>query len=272
VTRQDEHEAFCRAAPIRRLQRDGVAWRYRVAGDGPLGLLLLPGAVGDGDAYFTLAPLLSRTHRLIAIGYPAVGSLTVLLDGLRAVLDREGIDSTDLLGGSFGGLVAQAFLRRFSPLTRRVVLSATGPAQPERAASNDKWARIVGRLPIAITRGLLRAIVRVSLRQVTSDRRFWRDFYFRAIAAVSRPELVARYALSADIDRHGPPSPGGLPGWTSEVLIIEGDADKIAHASAQNSLRLLYPAARVHTFAGAGHAISAERADEWAAVIAGFLV
>jgi hypothetical protein len=47
---------------------------------------------------------------------------------------------------------------------------------------------------MAITRGLLRAIVRVSLRQVTSDRRFWRDFYFRAIAALTRRELIARYA------------------------------------------------------------------------------
>jgi hypothetical protein len=50
--------------------------------------------------------LLSGTHKLIAIGYPAIDSLTTLLDGLRYILDREAIDSTDILGGSFGGLIA----------------------------------------------------------------------------------------------------------------------------------------------------------------------
>jgi pimeloyl-ACP methyl ester carboxylesterase len=264
-------ETFQRAAPVRRLHHEGVEWRYRVAGSGPQGLLLLPGAVGDGDAYFTLAPLLSVSHTLIAIAYPPVTSLTALLDGLRIVLDREGVGSTDLLGGSFGGMVAQAFLRRFPERTRRVVLSATGPARVSRAAANEKWSRMVGRLPLAVTRGLLRAIVRVSLRAVTVDRRFWRDFYFRAIAELSRPELIARYRLSADIDRHGPPSLAGLQEWAGETLILEGGADQIAHGTARDSLRVIFPGAQVHTFAGAGHAISAQRADEWSATIAAFL-
>lgn len=237
-----------------RLQHDGVEWRYRVAGDGAQGLLLLPGAVGDGEAYFSLAPLLSRTHRLIAIAYPPIDSPTRLLGGLRYILDHHQIDSTDIVGRSFGGLIAQAFLRRCPQRTRRVVLSATGPAKPARAASNQKWARVMGVRPISVTRGLLRTIVRASLRPVTDERAFWHDFYFRAIAALSRQELVARYALSSDVDRHGPPSPAGVQEWTGGVLILEGDANQIAHAGARDSLKALSPRARVHTFPGAGHA------------------
>ena len=271
MTASEALEAFRAAAPVRRLQYGGVEWQYRVAGAGAHGLLLLPGAVGDGDAYFTLGPLLSPTHKLVAIAYPPVDSPTRLLDGLRYILDREGIDSTDIVGGSFGGLIAQAFLHRFPQRTRRVVLSATGPAKPERVASNERFARVLGRLPVGVTRALLRAIVRVSLRAVTGDRAFWRDFYFRAIAVLLREELVARYALSADVDRHGPPSPAGRKEWTGAVLILEGDADKIAYAGARDSLKSLPPGARVHTFPGAGHAISAERRGEWASAIAGFL-
>ena len=110
-----------------------------------------------------------------------------------------------------------------------------------------------------------------ALKPVTGDRAFWRDFYFRAIARLSRDELVARYALSADVDRHGPPPPAGLQEWTGEMLILEGDADKIAHGAARDSLKSRYPRARVRTFPGAGHAISAERRHEWAAEIASFL-
>jgi len=67
---------------------------------------------------------------------------------------------------------------------------------------------------MGLTRALLRTIVRVSLKPVTTDRAFWRGFYNEAIAALSRDEFLARYALSANIDRHGPPSPAGLQEWT----------------------------------------------------------
>jgi pimeloyl-ACP methyl ester carboxylesterase len=157
VTAAAARDVFRAAAPVRRLQYGGVQWQYRVAGNGDRGLLL-PGAVGDGDAYLTLAPPLASTDTLIAIAYPAVDSLTALLDGLRDILDREGAESTDVLGGSFGGLLAQAFLRRFPQRTRRVVLSATGAAKPERAASSEKWSRVVGGLPLGVSRTLLRAM------------------------------------------------------------------------------------------------------------------
>ena len=152
------------------------------------------------------------------------------------------------------------------------MLSATGPAKPERAASNEKFARAMARLPIGVTRGLLRTIVRVSLKPVTGGSRLLARASISAPSRVlSREELVARYALSADVDRHGPPSPAGLQEWSGEMLILEGDADKIAHGAARDSLKSRYPGARVRTFPGAGHAISAERRDEWAAEIADFL-
>jgi pimeloyl-ACP methyl ester carboxylesterase len=271
VDPQQQLDAFLAAAPERRLRHDGIEWRYRAAGNGPHGLLLLPGAVGDGDAYFPLAGLLFGTHRIIAIAYARVDTLARLLDGLGAILDREGIDTTDIIGGSFGGLVAQAFLRRFPRRTRRVVLSATGTAKPERAASNASWSRRIGRLPLGISHALLRTIVRLALKKVTADRAFWRGFYFRAIAATAREDLVARYALAADIDRHGPPPAAALQEWTGEMLILEGDADRISSAGSRGGLKALYPKARVRTFAGAGHAIAAQRRDEWSAAIAEFL-
>jgi len=122
-----------------------------------------------------------------------------------------------------------------------------------------------------VSRALLRTIVRVTLKKVTTDRAFWRTFYGRAIAGITRDELVARYALSADIDRLGPPSLAAVPDWRGEILILEGDADKISRGSSRQRLRSLFPDARVKTFAGAGHAISIERRDEWTAAVAEFL-
>ena len=58
-------EAFCAAAPVQRLPYNGVTWQYRVYGCGPQGLLLLPGAVGDGEAYYPHA----RVHMFPGAGH-----------------------------------------------------------------------------------------------------------------------------------------------------------------------------------------------------------
>jgi pimeloyl-ACP methyl ester carboxylesterase len=117
----------------------------------------------------------------------------------------------------------------------------------------------------------LRTIVRLTLRNVHRARVFWRAFYFDAIAKLTKEQIVARYLLSADVDRQGPLTAEAIASWPGDVLILEGGADRIAHGDARSSLKAVFPRAVVRTFAGAGHAISAEHTHEWAAAIAGFL-
>ena len=264
-------DAFRREHPIQSVTSGDVLCRYRAARSGRRAVLLLPGAVGDGEAYFLLAPLLRRTHRLIAVSYPNCPDAEAVLVALASVADHEGADSVDLVGGSFGGLVAQAFLRRFPTRVGRVVLSATGPVRPARAETNEKWARRIGALPVGISRGLLRTIVRLSLRKVTEEKSFWREFYFGAIGRLTAEELRNRYRLSAAIDRLGPVTTAGLQGWNGSVLILRGESDRIAHAAARDALETAFPGAAIHTFPGAGHAIAAQHAQEWARVTAAFL-
>jgi len=266
----DRFSRFLRESTGKSLTHAGGVWRYRVAGHGRRGLLLLPGAVGGGEAFFRLAPLLDPTHRLVAITYPSVDRLDPLLDGLVAILDREALASTDVVGGSFGGLVAQALLAREPSRVRRLVLSATGPADRSRADAQVRWHRRMRRVPIGVTRGLLRLIVRAALRRA-EDRPFWRDFYRRAIAETSVDDVAARYGVSADIDREGPPPAAVLSRWNGRLLIVEGERDRIASRRAREALKAIYPAARLCTIAGAGHAASTERPREWASAIAAFL-
>jgi pimeloyl-ACP methyl ester carboxylesterase len=262
---------FCRAHPVRTLEHDGVTWRYRVAGTGVQGLLLFPGAVGDGEVYFVIAPRLMRTHRLVAFAYPETDRLDQFIVGVCAVLDREGLTLVDVIGGSFGGLVAQSLLQAAPSLVRRVVLSATGPAKRERSAKNARASHIVGRIPLFITRALLRLIVRLTTKKVTVERAFWRAFYNDAIGRIPKSALQSRYALGTDLDRHGPISREDVAAWTGEMLILEGGSDAIANRAASAALTSIFPRARHHTFAGAGHGIALEHPVEWAEAVVAFL-
>jgi pimeloyl-ACP methyl ester carboxylesterase len=55
------------------------------------------------------------------------------------------------------------------------------------------------------------------------------------------------------------------------MLRLEGDADTIAHGTAREALKAIFPSAQLRTFPGGGHAISAETPHEWAAAVTGFL-
>jgi hypothetical protein len=66
-----------------------VDWRYRIIGDTPRALLLLPGGELVNDLGFELALALSTTCRVIYPAYPLVPRLEDLADGLAAILAAE---------------------------------------------------------------------------------------------------------------------------------------------------------------------------------------
>jgi pimeloyl-ACP methyl ester carboxylesterase len=252
---------------LRTLRSPSVDWSYRVAGAGGEGVLLLPGAIGSGEVYFPLLGHLADELRLVAIDYPVVSSLDEMLSGLAAILDAEGIERVALVGSSFGGMVAQSFLARFPGRTTRVVLAATGPPDPERAARNEKWLARARYVPMPLFRLLMKLLIRKMLKRVERDRELWSRFYRDAIDGWRRARLLSQYRLAIEFDRRVRP-PSDFPG---EMLLLEGSEDAVATKKSRDALKAAYPRARVHAFEGAGHGLSLERPDEWKAVVGGFL-
>jgi pimeloyl-ACP methyl ester carboxylesterase len=207
-------------AELRKTLRSGsLDWSYRVAGTGSEGVLLLPGAIGSGEVYFPLLGHLADELRLVAIDYPVVSSLDEMLSGIAAILDEEGIARVALVGSSFGGMVAQAFLARFPGRTTRVVLAATGPPDPERAARNEKWLARARHIPMPLFRFLMKLLVRKMMKRVERDRELWIRFYSAAIEFDRQ--------VRAPVDRPG------------EMLLLEGSEDAVATKKSRDGLKLL---------------------------------
>lgn len=263
--------AFLAVHPTRSFELGEVTWTYRPAGAGSEGLVLLPGAAGGGEAYFLLAEELADGFHMVMIEYPPVSGLDAMLDGLVEILRREGIERTALLGGSFGGMVAQAFLLRFPERTTRVVLSATAPPLAERAPANERWLRRLRFVPMSFFRGLMRLVIRKLTRGVTVGRSFWRRYYLRAIDGWGRERLESQYRVSIDFDGEYGGRVAGLTNWPGQILILAGSEDRVASTASLEGLQTAYPQARVHTLEGAGHGLSLERPDEWRAAVTGFL-
>ena len=198
------------------------------------------------------------TH-LIAYDAPGTGrSPTALfphtLDGLACLaeqlLDRLGHERVDVLGYSFGGLVAQHLAKRIGARVRRLVLAATTPG----------WGGVPGSLR--------------TMARMATPLRYYSRAYWESVAgdlmggrARSDPAFVRRQSL---VRRHHPPDvlgyawqlaalagdPGALA-WLHTLpqptLVVAGDDDPIMPLP--NALLLAHhiPRARLFVAAGEGH-------------------
>jgi len=113
-------------------ERRGVRLRYSAGGTGPP-LLLVHGYGGAAWNFAELAELLAPRHRLIvpdlpghggSTPLPAVAGLAAYAESLVTLCRLEGEGHVDVVGHSFGGVVALRLAARRPELVRRVVLAA----------------------------------------------------------------------------------------------------------------------------------------------------
>jgi pimeloyl-ACP methyl ester carboxylesterase len=242
---------------------------YRRAGAGSRLMVVLPGLVGPADALAALAAALGPDWRTCFVTYPRVTSIEALIAWLEALRQCEGAGAVTIYGGSFGGLVAQAWLRAHPDAIAGIVLSGTGPPDVARAAKNRRAMTWMATLPMPVWRWFLRLAVYLSTTRAP-DRAYWRRYYADSIGELSWEDLESRYRVSIGIDDEGPPPPETLSRWRGRLLVLEGERDRVAGSRIRLALRATYPNATFHVFAGAGHGPALERPDEWLQVVTAF--
>src|SRR5215210_3847130 len=119
----------------------GIEWRYVAGGRGEKTLLLFHGAVGGAETMRTLAEAFGDECRTIAPTVADVSTLSEVCDAASAILDREHVGRAVVFGGSFGGIVAQAFFRRRRAQTEDLVLLSAGVPNRKVGARTRGMAR-----------------------------------------------------------------------------------------------------------------------------------
>jgi pimeloyl-ACP methyl ester carboxylesterase len=254
-----------------RVSRDAAA---ETADDRPP-LLLVNGIGGTIEMCTPLREELSG-RRVIAFDMPGSGMSPPLrapmrMRGLAALIAelvvRLGHERVDVLGYSFGGVVAQELARRHPERIRRLALCATLPGWP--SVPSD---------PIALWLMLTPA-----------------RYYDARLAKVMVPRIAGgrtardAEALQRDLERRRahPPSLRGylhqiyaLTGWTSHpwlprlgmpTLIVQGDADPLVATINARWLARRIPHAELHIVPGGGHLMLFDEPERVAPAIDAFL-
>lgn len=274
------HEAFSfertllslRASnPGRELQVGGDTLKYLAWGSGPETLVVLPGVSGGAELASLLVSSLPEGFRLLAPEHPRVPTMAALVSLLAALLDHEGVRRAHVLGKSYGGLVAQCFVRAHPDRVASLVLFLTAPPDPQRVRTLRRNRLAVRLLPAWLVRWLSRLALAPLLNKVQSEKEFWATYLRKQIELYDREETLAVMDRAVDYDLNYRFSENDLAEWSGRVLVMDSDDDPVVPPPARAALRRLYPEAQTYTFIGTEHSASVLKPAEFAAVLGSFL-
>jgi pimeloyl-ACP methyl ester carboxylesterase len=261
----------------KRINVGGVEWEYETAGRGERALMLFHGAVGGAETMRGLAKAFADEFRTITPTVADVFTLGEVCDAASAILDREHVARADLFGGSFGGLIAQAFLKRRPAQVETLTL--LGAAAPDRGAGSRarRMSRLARLIPFPLTRSLLKLELSRSLgasappemaARMEEFRRSLDEYFDRRL---TKQTLLSRAALGVEFNLGESYAPSDLDAWPGRVLIIESDDDPSTPAPERRRLRETYPRALVCTFTGAGQMVALLQPEAITEVVRAFV-
>jgi 3-oxoadipate enol-lactonase len=272
-----ENAKAAKKMPEKKLVIKGVEWEYVTGGRGRQTLLMFHGAVGGAETMQWLAASFADEYRTITPTVADVNTLEEVCDAVSAILDREHVGRAVVFGGSFGGLVAQAFFKRRRAQVEDLVLLSTGVPNRKTGARTEWMTKLLRLLPFSLTRGLLKPEISKHLNTPVPEEHAARIREFKQHLEeyfnhkLTKRTLLSRVALGVDFNRNETYAPDDQSDWPGRILIVESNDDPTIPVDERRRLRAAYPRALVCTFAGAGHLIPLLRLEELVGVVKAFL-
>ena len=243
------------------LEVNGLSVAYERAGDGPA-LVLLHGFTHDSRVWRPQLEGLADEFTVIAWDAPGAGQssdppetfgIVDWADCLAGLFDAAGLHYADIVGLSWGGLLAQEFYRSHAGRVRSLVLA-------------DTYAGWKGSLPEPIPEERLAACLRdSSLPPNEFVPRYLPGMFGVSPPQDARDELArimfdfhpAGFRLMATALAHAD-TRDLLPKIHVPTLLVWGDADVRSPLAVAHQMRDAIPGARLAVIAGAGHVSNLE--------------
>lgn len=253
---------------------DGIELNVERTGGEKRPLLLISGL---GASLRLWGPLLAELNRAtVAFDQPGIGGSPALRRPLRipalasltvSLLDELELDRVDVLGYSFGGLVAQQLAHDAPGRVGRLVLAGTHYGVKSTQPPTGLALRLINPMRNYSVRYARRTLPSLVGGRTAAD------------PAVLEAGLALRHEARPSLRAFGSQLAAatgwGSHSWLAEIdrptLVIQGDADPIVDNENARHLAATIPDGRLELVPGAGHMFLVDEAESAAPVIAAFL-
>jgi len=260
--------------PCKQINVAGVHWQYILCGNGTDTLLLLTGGLRIAETARAYIQMFEDAYRVIAPTYPPLRTMDGIVDGVAAILDAEQVREAFVLGQSYGGAVAQVFVRRHPSRVRKLVLSGTVPLTASRAKEVllGLLLAIAALLPERMVMSVYKGIVSPLITVQESERAFW-DAYLDELfeRRLTKADALSHLRTLQNAAKKYAYAQGEKCSWGGGVLVIGGDNDPASTEKSRRKMLEIYPQAQIHIIAGGGHTVAMSEPREYAVAVKGFL-
>ena len=212
----------------KRLVVDGLAWRYYRLGAGTP-VLWLTGGLRRAALGFAFLERLAARHTVIAPDYPPVRTMEQFTIAFDSILRAERVGTFDLVGQSYGGMLAQAYLAHRPADVHQLILSGAGPADYGRAwlPAEELFITLARVLPERALKSLLAAGLQRLVGQLPQHERAEVAQVITAIVheELSRADVVSHFAVAADLIRTQVVNPAAFQRWNGRAVVLSAEND-----------------------------------------------
>jgi pimeloyl-ACP methyl ester carboxylesterase len=245
---------FRQEHPVTLHEIDGIHWEYIRAGN-PVGqpILLLPGGLGMAESGWRMITGLDhQKYSIVCPSYPAqIDSMTGLADGIAKILNQEGVQTTYLIGGAYGSMLAQVFVHRHADLVNRLVLTHAYPPMASRVKSVNPTLRLFRWLPMPMVKNIVRIAMTGKLPRNPPAELLLIAAQIRETldARLTRQAATSTYVRMVDFDKQNF-TYTDLDTWQGKTLIILSEDDRTTTEDLRNAMLAFYPGAQLHLLKG----------------------
>lgn len=272
VDQRKTFQAFRAEHPMKTTDVNGVMWEYMDSGSGDEVVLLLVGGLRKADAAWKSVPMMEDEFRVITPSYPTLNTMAELADGLAGILDAENIDSAHVLAGSFGGMLAQIYVRRHPQKVDKLILSTTAVLDDDNIAQYKQALTMIDSATPEQVAELAPQMLFAIIAPPENLHAFYRAYLHELYTyRIDKAELLSTYRCLLDFAQNTEFTADDLADWDGKMLILESDDDATFDESTRSAVRAIYPQAQTHVFHGAGHSPGTTQRDLYYQVVKGFL-
>lgn len=207
---------------------DRVQWRYYRLGAGSP-VLWLTGGLRRAALGAAFLEQLATRHTVVAPDYPPVRTIGQFMTAFDAILQAEGVGTFDLVGQSYGGMLAQAYLAQRPDKVRRLILSSAGPADYGRCwlPAERLFITLARAVPETTLKGVLGAGLSRLARQLPPTERMEMTGLIKTIlrTELHRADVVSHFAVATDLIRTQLVTPSAFQAWKGRIIVLTAEND-----------------------------------------------